>query len=470
MPVTITSSAPGSRLRILHAIHDFLPRHRAGAEIYAYELARHQSRTHLVHLLCAEYDAGRRQGSLAWRAHDRLPVIELINNWAVSSFEETYASAKIDRRLDQVLDAVQPDVVHIHSLLNLSFHLPRLAGARGIPSVATLHDYTLVCPSGGQRVHLAEQHLCHEIDPDRCRRCFPQSVFHAQMVFARLAGGTTGIKLAARAAGVVRRRLPRVFDRLARMVGRARASPMSATAITERLRKAREVFEAVDLFVAPSAALAADFRRFGMPAEKVRVSDYGFRPFESVPRSRADGKLHIGFVGTLAWHKGVHVLLEAVQGLSPDRFELVIYGDPALSPSYVAALRERGRDMPVRFPGAFDHEHAREIYADLDVLVVPSLWFENSPLVIHEAFMAGVPVVGARQGGIPELVTHDRNGMLYDPSSSAELAGILQSLIDEPDRLRRLAAATTSVKTIDQDAGEWESRYREVLDRRRARH
>jgi len=358
--------------------------------------------------------------------------------------------------------------VHIHSLFNLSFHLPRLAGARGIPSVATLHDFTLVCPSGGQRVHLAEQHLCHEIDPDRCRRCFPQSVFHAQMVFARLAGSTTGMRLAARMAGVVRRRLPRVFDRLARAAGRARTSSLPAAAIVDRLGQAREVFEAVDLFVAPSAALAADFRRFGMPAEKIRVSDYGFRPFESVPARRGSDKLRIGFVGTIAWHKGVHVLVEAARSLPPDRFELSIHGDPALFPTYVAALRDRGRGLPVHLRGSFDRERVQEIYAGLDVLVVPSLWFENSPLVIHEAFMAGVPVVGARHGGIPELVTHDGNGMLYDPSSSAELAAILQSLIDDPDRLRRLAAALPKVKTIDQDAGEWEGRYREVLERRKA--
>ena len=59
----------------------------------------------------------------------------------------------------QVLDAVQPHVVHVHSLLNLSFDLPAVARARGVPVVATLHDYSLVCPSGGQRVHRADAHL-----------------------------------------------------------------------------------------------------------------------------------------------------------------------------------------------------------------------------------------------------------------------------------------------------------------------
>ena len=71
--------------------------------------------------------------------------------------------------------------------------------------------------------------------------------------------------------------------------------------------------------------------------------------------------------------------------------------------------------------GAFDHEHAADVYAQIDVLVVPSLWLENSPLVIHEAFMAGIPVVGARIGGIADLVEDGRSGLLYDPTSPAEL-------------------------------------------------
>src|SRR5262249_58899975 len=91
----------------------------------------------------------------------------------------------------------------------------------------------------------------------------------------------------------------------------------------------------------------------------------------------------------------------------------------------------------------------------------------NSPLVIHEAFMTGVPVVGARTGGIPGLVTHDMNGLLYDAFSPSALAAALHALIDEPARLERLAAgaAAFTVKTLEEDAREWEARYERVLQR-----
>src|SRR5688572_20251470 len=124
------------RLRVLHAIHDFLPRHRAGSEIYAAELCRELSTRHHVTLLCAEYDPSRAHGHLTWREHDGLPVVEMVNNWIAGSFADTYASPVLTERIAQVLDAVEPEIVHAHSFLNLSYELAAMARARGIPIVA----------------------------------------------------------------------------------------------------------------------------------------------------------------------------------------------------------------------------------------------------------------------------------------------------------------------------------------------
>src|SRR5262245_57375660 len=152
------------RLRILHAIHDFLPRHRAGSEIYAFELCRALAARHHVHVVCAEFDPARPNGHVTWRMHDGLPVVEVVNNWACGTFEDTYRPRLMRERLGFVLHALQPDVLHVHNLLNLTFELPAIARERRIPVVATLHDYTLMCASGGQRVHQAEHHVCETID------------------------------------------------------------------------------------------------------------------------------------------------------------------------------------------------------------------------------------------------------------------------------------------------------------------
>jgi glycosyltransferase involved in cell wall biosynthesis len=454
-------------MRLLHAIHDFLPRHRAGSEIYALRLCQTLSRRHSVTVLCAEYDPARRHGSLTWRAHEDLPVVELVNNWAFSSFEDAHGSPAIATTLEHVLRAVQPDVLHVHNLLNLSLDLPRLAKARGIPTVATLHDFTLVCPSGGQRVHLAEEHVCYDIDTARCARCFTESPFYRQMVFARVGSQAGKLGAAATFGRALLRRLPAATRAVERAVGHSVGSAITAGQIDARLAAARSVFEAIDLFVAPSAALGADYQRFGLSADKLEVSDYGFARLERLPRSQGGGRLRIGFVGTLVWHKGVHVLLEASRRLPPERFEVKVFGDVNTFPDYTATLRGLAEGLPAKFMGAFDNAEASAVYADIDVLVVPSLWPENSPLVIHEAFMAGVPVVGARQGGIPGLVTHNVNGLLYDAFSPSALAAALQALIDDPSRLGRLGAgaAAFTVKTLEEDAREWEARYERVLGR-----
>jgi len=93
---------------------------------------------------------------------------------------------------------------------------------------------------------------------------------------------------------------------------------------------------------------------------------------------------------------------------------------------------------------------------------VPSLWPENSPLVIHEAFMHGAAVVASRMGGIPELVTHGVNGFLFDPMNVGELAESLQRFVDDPSLAGRLAGQAPRVKSIEEDAHEWEERYEVV--------
>ena len=453
-------------LRILHAIHDFLPRHRAGSEIYAFELARTLAARHHVHVLCADYDPARSHGHVTWRLHEGLPVVEVVNNWVCESFVETYRPPAIGTALEHVLRAVQPDVLHIHNLLNLSFDLPAMARASGAMVVATLHDYTLVCASGGQRIHQAEQHVCDVIDTARCARCFRQSPFYPQMSVGRAVAPAPGA-LGRLAVGVAQR-YPQLARRAAGAARHVTGLAVTAADIDRRLEAAKHVFAHVDLFVAPSASLAAELVALGLDSSKVQVSDYGFAPLTPRPRPARSGPLRIGFVGTLVWHKGVHILVDAVRRLPPDSYALTIFGDVNVFPDYAARLRQMADGQPVTFAGGFDRRAVDDVYAQCDVLVVPSLWLENSPLVIHEAFMAGVPVVGARMGGIPGLVEHGVNGLLYDARSPDDLAGALRQLIDRPALLQELARRLPAVKSIGQDAAEWEAIYSALLRRRHA--
>jgi glycosyltransferase involved in cell wall biosynthesis len=464
----------GRPLRILHAIHDFVPRHRAGSEIYAFELCRELAARHHVTVLCAEYDPSRRHGHVTWRVEQGLPVVELVNNWVCRSFEDTYRPPLVGSRIGSVLQAVQPDVLHVHNLLNLSFDLPAMAQARGVAVVATLHDYALVCPSGGQRIHRAEEHVCEVIDAGRCARCFRESPFHAQISFGKLAAAPAASRLLHRFVATAVKRLPKTTRPLVMAARQLPAVAVTPRSIEDRLAAARRVFDDIDLFVAPSASIAGEFERLGLPPQKITVSDYGFAPIAGLPADGRNGgrgskPIRIAYVGTLAWHKGVHVLIDALRDLPLDGYELKIFGDPDVFPDYSADLRARAAGLAVRFMGAFDRAQSAAVYRDIDVLAVPSLWLENSPLVIHEAFQAGVPVVCARIGGIAGLVADGLTGILYEPGSMTGLQTALRTLIERPRTVAELAAnvnTRTRVKDIADDAREWEQTYAGVLELR----
>ncbi len=122
-------------IRVLHAIDDYLPRHQAGSEIYVANLCAAQARAGAQPaVMAAEFDPTRAHGQLVWREHAGVPVAEVVNTWQFAWFEHTYTAPELTAALDHVLDMVQPHVLHVHNLLNLSFELPALARARGIPS------------------------------------------------------------------------------------------------------------------------------------------------------------------------------------------------------------------------------------------------------------------------------------------------------------------------------------------------
>jgi glycosyltransferase involved in cell wall biosynthesis len=455
-----------TRLRVLHAIHDFLPRHQAGSEIYAANLAKAlQRRGHHVTVLAATYDPTRYHGEAIWRTFDGLPVVEVVNNWTSDGFAAAWAPPELDRVFSTVLDATGPDILHCHNLLNLSLNLPALGRAQGAAVVGTLHDYTLVCPSGGQRIHKAERHVCHTIEPDRCARCFRQSPFHSQMTFGRTLRGTGG-HAAAKAATFLRRHAPRLAVRLASTgTEMSRSTGPSPAQIAARLDAAREAFAQFDHIVSPSLSLAREFEALDFPTRRLVVSDYGFVPLGDVLRTPTTAPLRVGFVGTLVWHKGVHVLVDAVRRIPPGRVEVLVFGDPGTFPDYTAELERAARGWPVRFMGRFDHDKPAAVYAQFDVLAVPSIWLENSPLVIHEAFMARLPVVGARIGGIADLIDHGVNGVLVEPDSPEALARALDDLATDRSRLAALASRAPAVKSMDEDARHWEDVYLSLASR-----
>lgn len=463
-------------MRILHVIHDLPPLHVAGAEIYAAGLVGElASRSGVAaEFLCAEYDPSTPHGTLRHRSLDGIRVNELVNNWTFASLEESVAPRAFNEQLGQVLDR-KFDLLHLHSLVGLSLDLPRLALDRGIPSVATLHDYSLFCAAGGQLLpHLdaglaGEAGPCKAVDPERCARCFSGSPLGKLLGLGRTTRGG-GLQTAARAAGLMRRLVPAGFGPAGRVLSFLGRGAVTPGQISRRLERAQDAARLIKRFVAPSRAMAQRVIQLGVPAAAVEVSDYGFPPMATPRRTHGVGKgqgpLRLGYVGSLVPHKGADLLLQAMRELPDGAAELQVHGDPGVYPEYSARLRDMARGLPVRFAGPFTPGEAPAVYAGFDCLVVTSRWPENSPLVIHEAFQAGIPVVTPELGGCAELVRHGVSGLHYEAGSAADLARQLRCLIQRPELLRDLADGVPEVKGLDTDADQWLERYRAVLEAR----
>jgi glycosyltransferase involved in cell wall biosynthesis len=237
--------------------------------------------------------------------------------------------------------------------------------------------------------------------------------------------------------------------------------------IRRRLAAMQQALAEVDLFLAPSRFLRERFIEFGIPAEKILYKDNGFdlARLRSVRRlPRYSRRIVFAYIGTLVEHKGVHVLVEAFNRLDPAQAELRIHGELHVFPHYTARLQALATHPAITFAGGFDNRQVGRILAEVDAVVVPSLWFENSPLTIHEAFLTGVPVIASRLGGMAEYVEHGRTGLLFNPGDVEDLRKQLEWAIEHPQAFT--AMPSPQYASMDEHARELIALYQELLSRR----
>jgi GT2 family glycosyltransferase/glycosyltransferase involved in cell wall biosynthesis len=439
-------------MKVLLIVHGFPPSGQGGAEIYAHAHASALRERHgdEVLVLTRDADSGRAEYDIRRHGH----VVRVNNTFRdTRSFEGTYRNETIGAIACEILDDFRPDVAHVHHLTCLSTTIVRSLAERRIPCFFTLHDYWLMCHRG-QLLNL-DSAVCHGPDLDgrgedvTCHSCLGP------------AGGTgpagfTG----ARTLRFLERTLPAdTADRMRHMATRWASTLASTPALNveerRRLAHMRGVCADVTHFLAPSRHMRDRFVQFGIAPERITVAPYGFdhSRFRSISRT-ASSRLRLGFLGSLMISKAPHVLLEAVQHLRADRVSVDLFG--AFAPyhgddSYRHRLTPLLTQEHVRAHGAIPHDRVAEALSSIDVLVVPSIWPENSPLVVQEAFLAGVPVVASRIGGIPELVDEGRNGLLFCPGDSDDLARALQRLLHEQGLLDSLRAGIPAVRTLEKD-------------------
>lgn len=171
------------------------------------------------------------------------------------------------------------------------------------------------------------------------------------------------------------------------------------------------------------------------------------------PDVEHDG-IRFGFIGRLDQTKGVENLIDAFCAYHNDGAELWIAGGG--TPEYEATLRERARDSRIKFIG---RTSPREFYPNIDALIVPSLWNEPLGMVVAEAFAFGRPVVGAKRGGIPEMIKHDINGYLFEPDTAGDLLMTLERLGSDPQKTKSMGSSARESSRAYLDVRAWAERY-----------
>lgn len=433
-------------MKILQVIHGYPMRYNAGSEVYTQTLCHALAERHQVHVFTREEDPFAPDFRLRQEtdADDPRITLHMVNN---PRLKDRYRADGIDRRFAEVLDGIKPDIVHVGHLNHLSTSLLQEAASRAVPIVFTLHDYWLMCPRGQFMQTFPEepQVLWAACDGQDDRKC-------AERCYARYFGGGS--------------------EDHAGDVG------YWSDWVARRMTHVREVTELVDLFLAPARYLHHRFRDdFGLPTRKLVYLDYGFARGRMAGRQRTSGEpFTFGYIGTHIPAKGIHHLIAAFGELTGNA-RLRIWGRPRGQET--ESLRSLAANLP---PGVADRIEwlpeyrnaniTQDVFDRVDAIVVPSVWVENSPLVIHEAQQARVPVITADAGGMAEYVHHEVNGLLFEHRSSSALAVQMQRLADDPAFARRLGARgylyddSGDIPAIEGHVAQIEALYEQVLQRR----
>jgi glycosyltransferase involved in cell wall biosynthesis len=453
-------------VKILLVSHNYPPAHVGGTEQYTAQLARGlRRRGYEVCVFTTEKDIRRKHLSLEQREHHGVPVFELVNNLEYTDFRESWDHPQIAQLFRSFLERERPDLVHFQHLLYLSVGCAEVAKDMGLPVVFTLHDYWLQCARFGQRVH-ADKTICHEITEQRCAECLGSFRFRNSAMEQR-AG--RWIERAHRVTGVDLSKPARWAGDLLRGKEQGQAAPsLALDKVQQRVMELTPRLSAcVDRFLSPSAFLRDQLVEWGLPADKFDHLRTGteLERFAPGKRTRRGGKLRLGFIGSLIPVKGAHLLLEAIGLLSSEqrsRMTAQVFGPSFHDAAYQADLEQQAKEVGVELGGSLDRDEVAATLRRLDLLVVPSVWFENQPLIILEALAAQTPLAVSDLGGMAELVKPGESGFRFPMGDVGALAKLLGDLSEDPSPLDALYSKAIAIPSVGDQLDAIERVYRDL--------
>jgi glycosyltransferase involved in cell wall biosynthesis len=453
------------RPRVLFICHNHPSVRPGGAEAYALELHRHMVASGEVESYFLA--KGGPPLSTAGNAHlgtyiapaGRHPneYFCFTEDW---NYDWTMGTIRDDKRLytkhlREFFRAIQPDVVHLHHTMFFGYDILRELknSVPEAPIIYTLHEFMPICHRQGQMLRTKNDEPCMEESPRRCHECFPE---------------------------------------------------ISQQTFFMRKKFIQSHLSVVDRFIAPSRFLGERYIDWGIPAEKVIVEEYGRTPppGEAIHEERPY-RDRFGFFGQITPYKGLQVVLEAmaiVAGESAEPKDPLLEalevaaggaqngGDPVDGPSPSARIHGANLDLQpgsfqtrikellaetkgsVRWIGKYEHDDLASYISQVDWVIVPSIWWENSPLVIQEAFHFGRPIICSNIGGMAEKVEHGVNGLHFRANDPTSLAATIERAAADPELWERLRPGIRPVYPMDEHARELLGLYRDLATKEAVAH
>ncbi|SMP54885.1 glycosyltransferase family 4 protein [Anoxynatronum buryatiense] len=361
--------------------------HRGGAETYAFELADYlRQQGHDVQFFGMEDSRNVYGNELNLN-------VSHVEFRGVSVRQVTYPfriiySREARRKIRQVLNDFQPDYVHLN---NINFQLtPSILyeiHAQGIPMIQTLHDFQLVCPNHMMyREH--DTTICEKCKGRRYHECVRHRCIHNSRVKSFF-GAVEGW-------------------------------------LYHRLR----TYEMIDAFIAPSQFLADKMVAFGEDGRRIHtIHNFIKRDYDQMQFEKQDYFLYFG---RLSIQKGIPTLLRVIRSLPEVPF--LIAGGGELEEEVKQANLAN-----LKFVGFKTGEELVKLIGEARATLLPTEWYENCPMAVLESLMVGTPVIGSRIGGIPELVDHEVDGLLFPAADEAALRQQVQRLWSQPDTAAAMA-------------------------------
>lgn len=438
-------------MRVLLTAHQFLPEYSGGTEVLTRDTGREMLRRgHEVHVLTVDPDASGRSTNVSCEDYDyeglKVHALGLPRRGLpLEKIRDEYDNDLVAEHVRRYVHRIKPDVVHAFHLLRLSGSVIEVFRSLGVPVVFTPTDFWAICV----RVTLMKPSGELSTGPDdissNCLECRGvERILPSEELPETRDKQEMYRKIAERSLAKSENEHPNMA---------------LVRAMLDRTRFLRESLNKVNAILAPTELMHRTLVANGIDSDLITVSPYGIdtSDFRRVrgPRSGSE-KLRIGYIGTINPQKGLHVLLEAFKRLpGKSGVSLRICGDLRTWPDYAQRVyAQAGGDSRINFAGPFPNERMAAELEKIDVLSVPSMWYENAPLVVYSALAAGIPVVASNQDGIAEIISQEKNGLLFEPGDPEDLARQLKRLITEPGLLARLGGNSHNVRTVEDSVDE----------------